>query len=289
MCIRDRPYVKQKNKKQSLVDPYDSNETLSERARSYLHINCSSCHVHSGGGNSKIEFGIETSDDKMNLIAARPQHNTFGISNAMLVSPGLPEQSVLIRRLNHRGRGQMPPLVSNTVDEAAVSLFKDWISEMKSEIVFIKDWKLNDFEIENTFKTTNVNNGKLAYNKAGCSQCHRLNGTGGSVGPDLSELSKRMNPVKILESIIEPSRTIPEAYIIQQFKMSDGKIHIGQVQKETNTLITLQGLSANLAPLRLPKALIDSRKKINISNMPPGTVNTLYKQEVLDLVNYLGQ
>ena len=285
----NKPYVKQKNKQQSLVDPYDSNETLSERARSYLHINCSSCHVHSGGGNSKIEFGIETSDDKMNLIAARPQHNTFSISNAMLVSPGLPEQSVLIRRLNHRGRGQMPPLVSNTVDEAAVSLFKDWISEMKSEIVFIKDWKLNDFDIENTFKTTNVNNGKLAYNKAGCSQCHRLNGTGGSVGPDLSELSKRMNPVKILESIIEPSRTIPEAYIIQQFKMSDGKIHIGQVQKETNTLITLQGLSANLAPLRLPKALIDSRKKINISNMPPGTVNTLYKQEVLDLVNYLGQ
>ena len=234
-------------------------------------------------------MGIETSEDNMNLIGARPQHNTFGISNAMLVSPGLPEESVLIRRLSHRGRGQMPPLVSNTVDEVALSLFKDWISEMKSEIVFIKDWKLNDFEIESTFKPTNFNNGKLAYNKAGCSQCHRLNGIGGSVGPDLSELTKRMNPVKILESIIEPSRSISEAYIMQQFKMSDGKIHIGQVQKETDTLITLQSLSATLAPLRLPKALIDSRKKLNISNMPPGTVNTLEKQEILDLINYLIQ
>lgn len=289
MGLFDKPYVKQKNKNQSLVDPYNPNETLSKRARSYLHINCSSCHVHSGGGNSKIEFGIETSEENMNLIGARPQHNTFGISNAMLVSPGLPEESVLIRRLSHRGRGQMPPLVSNTVDEVALSLFKDWISEMKSEIVFIKDWKLNDFEIESTFKPTNLNNGKLAYNKAGCSQCHRLNGIGGSVGPDLSELTKRMNPVKILESIIEPSRSISEAYIMQQFKMSDGKIHIGQVQKETDTLITLQSLSANLAPLRLPKALIDSRKKLNISNMPPGTVNTLEKQEILDLINYLSQ
>ena len=291
MGLFDKPYVKQKNKNQSLVDPYNPNETLSKRARSYLHINCSSCHVHSGGGNSKIEFGIETSEDNMNLIGARPQHNTFGISNAMLVSPGLPEESVLIRRLSHRGRGQMPPLVSNTVDEVALSLFKDWISEMKSEIVFIKNWKLNDFEIEieSTFKPTNLNNGKLAYNKAGCSQCHRLNGIGGSVGPDLSELTKRMNPVKILESIIEPSRSISEAYIMQQFKMSDGKIHIGQVQKETDTLITLQSLSANLAPLRLPKALIDSRKKLNISNMPPGTVNTLEKQEILDLINYLSQ
>ena len=76
---------------------------------------------------------------------------------------------------------------------------------------------------------------------------------------------------------------------MQQFKMSDGKIHIGQVQKETDTLITLQSLSANLAPLRFPKALIDSRKKLNISNMPPGTVNTLEKQEILDLINYLSQ
>ena len=286
-----KPYVKQKNKKKSLVDPYDPNETLSQRARSYLHINCSSCHVHSGGGNSKIEIGIETSDDKMNLIGARPQHNTFGISNAMLVSPGSPEQSVLISRLSRRGRGQMPPLVSSTVDEAAVSLFKDWISEMKSEIVFIKNWKMNDFETEivTMLQTANLDNGKLAYNKVGCSQCHRLNGTGGSVGPDLSELNKRMSPDKVLESIIEPSRSISEAYIIQEFKMSDGNIHIGQVQEETDTVITLKSAAATGAPVRIAKALIDSRKKINISNMPPGTVNTLKKQEILDLVSYLNQ
>ncbi|MED5454520.1 MAG: PQQ-dependent sugar dehydrogenase [Verrucomicrobiota bacterium] len=285
----NKPYTRPKNSDQKLVNPYNQNEKISKRVRSYLHINCSSCHVHAGGGNSKIKLGIETPNDQMSLIGARPQHNTFGISNAMLVSPGLPDQSVLIRRLSQRGRGQMPPLVSGAVDEIAVSLFRKWISQMKPEIVFVKNWKLEDFdtEIKISHNADNLDNGKAAYSKAGCTQCHRLNGAGGSVGPDLSDLNNRMNPTKILESIIEPSRTISEEYIMQQFKMSDGKIHIGKVQEETENVIKLQSISAIGASVHLAKALIDSRKKLNISNMPPGTVNTLKKEEILDLINYL--
>lgn len=285
----NKPYTRPKNSDQKLVNPYNQNEKISKRVRSYLHINCSSCHVHAGGGNSKIKLGIETPNDQMSLIGARPQHNTFGISNAMLVSPGLPDQSVLIRRLSQRGRGQMPPLVSGAVDEIAVSLFRKWISQMKPEIVFVKNWKLEDFdtEIKISHNADNLDNGKAAYSKAGCTQCHRLNGAGGSVGPDLSDLNNRMNPTKILESIIEPSRTISEEYIMQQFKMSDGKIHIGKVQEETENVIKLQSISAIGASVHLAKALIDSRKKLNISNMPPGTVNTLKKEEILDLISYL--
>ena len=285
----NKPYTRPKNSDQKLVNPYNQNEKISKRVRSYLHINCSSCHVHAGGGNSKIKLGIETPNDQMSLIGARPQHNTFGISNAMLVSPGLPDQSVLIRRLSQRGRGQMPPLVSGAVDEIAVSLFRKWISQMKPEIVFVKNWKLEDFdtEIKISHNVDNLDNGKAAYSKAGCTQCHRLNGAGGSVGPDLSDLNNRMNPTKILESIIEPSRTISEEYIMQQFKMSDGKIHIGKVQEETENVIKLQSISAIGASVHLAKALIDSRKKLNISNMPPGTVNTLKKEEILDLISYL--
>jgi putative heme-binding domain-containing protein len=160
---------------------------------------------------------------------------------------------------------------------------------MKPEIVFVKNWKLEDFdtEIKISHNADNLDNGKAAYSKAGCTQCHRLNGAGGSVGPDLSDLNNRMNPTKILESIIEPSRTISEEYIMQQFKMSDGKIHIGKVQEETENVIKLQSISAIGASVHLAKALIDSRKKLNISNMPPGTVNTLKKEEILDLISYL--
>ena len=39
-------------------------------------------------------LSLGTANDQMSLIGARPQHDTFGIQNAMLVSPGAPDQSV---------------------------------------------------------------------------------------------------------------------------------------------------------------------------------------------------
>src|SRR5205085_8181364 len=100
------------------------------RARSYLHVNCSVCHVESGGGNSKMELGLTTKSERMNLFGARPQHDTFGIDNAMLVFPGDPNRSVLYQRISRRGRGQMPPLVTTVPDRKAIALFGDWIKSM---------------------------------------------------------------------------------------------------------------------------------------------------------------
>ncbi|MBT4903254.1 MAG: c-type cytochrome, partial [Verrucomicrobia bacterium] len=273
----------------ALVDPYDAGADLERRVRSYLHINCAGCHVRSGGGNSMMELGLANSPRRMRLIEARPQHDTFGITNAMLVSPGAPGQSVLLQRLNRRGRGQMPPLVSGAVDHAAVELFREWISGMKPSAVFVKNWKMADLEpaLAQLESGRSLESGRRAYDKAGCVQCHRFEGEGGSVGPDLTGLAKRMKPREVLESIIEPSRTLTEAYAMVQFTMSDGMVHLGQVREETDTVVRLRSLSATSAPVTLAKALIESRKKLNISNMPPGMVNTLTKKQILDLVAYL--
>ena len=273
----------------ALVDPYDADAGLERRVRSYLHINCAGCHVRSGGGNSPMELGLGASLRRMRLIGARPQHDTFGITNAMLVSPGEPGQSVLLQRLKRRGRGQMPPLVSGAVDHAAVELFREWIGGMKPTAVFVKNWKMADLEpaLAQLESGRSLESGRRAYDKSGCAQCHRFEGRGGSVGPDLAGLAKRMKPRELLESIIEPSRTIAEAYMLEQFTMSDGTVHLGQVQEETDAVVQLRSSSATSAPVTLAKALIESRKKLNLSNMPPGMVNTLTKEQIFDLVAYL--
>jgi hypothetical protein len=113
-----------------LVDPCDRKQDLELRARSYLHANCAQCHVKEGGGNAKMELEFTTKRDEMRLIDVKPVHDTYGLPEARLVSPGHPERSVLLRRISHRDAGHMPPLATEVVDSQAVQLTHDWIKHL---------------------------------------------------------------------------------------------------------------------------------------------------------------
>jgi len=120
--LRDRSAGRPK-----LVDPYDAKAPLETRVRSYLHVNCSTCHVNEGGGNAEMELGLVTPNGRMRLIEEVPIHNKFDLPDAKLVAAGAPERSVLVRRLSIRGAGQMPPLVASEVDREAVKMIAEWI------------------------------------------------------------------------------------------------------------------------------------------------------------------
>jgi uncharacterized repeat protein (TIGR03806 family) len=116
---------------QALTDPADSSAVLDLRARSYLHANCSHCHVSAGGGNAKLELEFTTPPDKMNLFGERPLHDRFGMADAQLLAPGEPSKSLLLARMKRTERGRMPPLATSIVDRQAVALFEDWIAAQK--------------------------------------------------------------------------------------------------------------------------------------------------------------
>lgn len=118
-------------KYKKLVNPYDAKEDLNLRARSFLHANCSSCHVEAGGGNAQMDLQFTTDLAKMKIIDVKPVHSTFGLPDARLVAPGAPERSVLLHRVSHRNEGHMPPLSTHAVDTAAVEMLRAWIKAMK--------------------------------------------------------------------------------------------------------------------------------------------------------------
>jgi uncharacterized repeat protein (TIGR03806 family) len=115
-----------------LVDVYDRNQDVDKRARSFLHANCSICHIEAGGGNAQMELEFVTARDKMRLFDVKPVHHTYGLPDAKLIAPGHPERSVLLQRLTHRGEGHMPPLATNVVDEQSVEMLREWIAKMKN-------------------------------------------------------------------------------------------------------------------------------------------------------------
>ena len=114
-----------------LVNPYDPKADLTLRAKSWLHTNCSSCHVEAGGGNALMELEFGTALDKMRVLDVKPVHQTFGLPDARLVAPGAPERSVLLHRMSTRGPGQMPPLSSTRPDDAGVALIREWCRSLK--------------------------------------------------------------------------------------------------------------------------------------------------------------
>ena len=103
-----------------LVDPYDKSQDLTARVRSYLHSNCSQCHVEAGGGNAQMELEFTKPLAEMKIVDVPPQHDTFGIKEARIVAPGHPERSVLLHRISHRDKGHMPPLATRVVDQQMV-------------------------------------------------------------------------------------------------------------------------------------------------------------------------
>ena len=114
-----------------LADPYDNSASLTDRARSYLHSNCAQCHIGAGGGNAQMVLSFGTDLAKTMLIDEDPLHDRFGIEDAKLVAPGDPEKSILLHRLNRRGRGQMPQLGTKRIDARAVDMMRKWISTVR--------------------------------------------------------------------------------------------------------------------------------------------------------------
>jgi putative heme-binding domain-containing protein len=112
------------------ADPYDSTADLNQRARSYLHVNCSHCHRPHAGGAATIKLTYDAKLEDAQLLHARPTQGTFGISDAKIVVPGDPLGSVLHYRMAKVGGGRMPRIGSSEVDERGVAMIHDWIAQM---------------------------------------------------------------------------------------------------------------------------------------------------------------
>ncbi len=112
-------------------DPYDGKANLNDRARAYLQSNCAHCHIEAGGGNAQIDLEFSTPLTNTRLLNVNPLHAFPAVADGRLIAPGVPERSILLRRVATRGIGQMPPMATSLRDEKAEKLLADWIRSLK--------------------------------------------------------------------------------------------------------------------------------------------------------------
>src|ERR1043166_8350907 len=104
------------NRAARLVNPYDRKAPINDRARSYLHANCSHCHREHAGGSVLSYMNFDTPLEKAGLVGQTPSQGNLGIEGAQVITAGDPCRSVLYYRLSKLGKGHMPYLGSSWLD-----------------------------------------------------------------------------------------------------------------------------------------------------------------------------
>jgi putative heme-binding domain-containing protein len=155
----------------------------------------------------------------------------------------------------------------------------------------VKDWTMEELVplVESGLKSKrDFDRGRLMFGAAQCTACHRFGIEGGAAGPDLTGVSGRFNTRDLLESIVVPNKVISDQYGAVSFLLSDGQVITGRVANLNgdNIMVVTNMLDpGNMANVDRHK--IEETKPSPVSMMPQGLLNTLNREEVLDLMAYL--
>jgi putative heme-binding domain-containing protein len=73
--------------------------------------------------------------------------------------------------------------------------------------------------------------------KFACLSCHQVGQHGGTVGPPLTDVGKRLKPEEIAEAVLWPKRQVKSEFIAWRFRLTDGRTIQGYKRSETATSI----------------------------------------------------
>ena len=114
--------------------------------------------------------------------------------------------------------------------------------------------------------------------------CHRIEREGGRVGPNLTAIGSAAQPDYLLESLLEPGRTVKEGYGSLVVVTADGLVTAGiPVSRSDRELVLRDALDRDVR-IRLDDVEEESP---GTSLMPAGLVDGLTDAELADLVRYL--
>jgi putative heme-binding domain-containing protein len=125
----------------------------------------------------------------------------------------------------------------------------------------------------------------LNADKTQCLKCHRLGDQGGRIGPDLTGVGGRFSRIYLIESILEPSRTIAPSYQTWMIILKDGRQLSGIKLAETDQILTVGDNQGTRHEVK--KADIDKQRPVPQSTMPDGLEKRLTTAEFVDLIAFL--
>ena len=131
-------------------------------------------------------------------------------------------------------------------------------------------------------KRANLPAGRALFKKS-CANCHRMFGSGGMIGPEITG-SQRTNLDYVLENLIDPSAAVAKDFQMEIILTDAGRVITGLIVDESDQALTIQTANERLI---VPKPEIERRTLSQVSMMPDGLLQTLSNDQVRDLIGYL--
>lgn len=124
------------------------------------------------------------------------------------------------------------------------------------------------------------------FNRAACSQCHSVDGSGNKAGPDLSAVGDKFQKAGLIQAVLSPSSSIAVGYDATFLTLKDGSTAAGVIKQATDAWIELMGIDAQ--PARIATDQIAKRETSPVSLMPENLQAAGTPTDFADLIAYLG-
>lgn len=118
----------------ALPNPLGTEGSLDQRARAYLHTNCSHCHRPGGPTGVGLDLRYNTPLGQTNACEATPVRD-LGVAGARVIAVGGSNpagRSLLVLRAAREDADAMPPLLPRVADAAGVALLTAWVNALTS-------------------------------------------------------------------------------------------------------------------------------------------------------------
>lgn len=140
--------------------------------------------------------------------------------------------------------------------------------------------------LKEPLRKRNYNRGRELFHATSCVKCHRYNGEGGAIGPDLSLAGKKFPLPDLLDNIVTPSKVISDQFGSQQVVTEDGEVLNGRVV-EIDGKLHVYLTDADASVKVIDKSKVEAIQESKVSQMPLGLIDTLNEEELKDLIAYL--
>jgi putative membrane-bound dehydrogenase-like protein len=254
-----------------------------------------------------LERGLNQDDEKLAAVTARALANSADGRTVSLLRGFLDDarRPLEVRRQAVRGLAKTKPGADEIIRLAAAKKLDPSLHTAAAFELHVAPWNDVKEQAKKLFPVPeardkqvlppiselvkmkgDVARGAKVYATTGtCAKCHKVNGEGKEVGPDLSAIGAKLSREAFFESILYPSAGISHNYETHNVQLDSGTTVVGILISQTADSLTI--VPEDGIRRTYKKSEVERMEKTKLSLMPADLQKLMSAQDLVDVVDYM--